>query len=125
MEAGSLRPLRAIEDVSDLPLVGRPRTEGQGRRPPGPGGLLFDHTGADEPAVGVLSVVQHRLPQRLRPRARTQRLAVDGAWRLLVARLLRDDRRTDRGNLLARAGILFRRPARVPVPSLPVQDDAG
>ena len=55
-----------LEDLSDLPLVGRPRTQGQGRRPPGPGRLLFHQPGADEPAIVVLSVVQYRLPQRLR-----------------------------------------------------------
>ena len=32
-----------------------------------PGGLLLDLAGADEPAIGLLSLVQHRLPQRLRP----------------------------------------------------------
>ena len=125
LEAGPLRPLRAAEDLSDLPLVGRPRTQGPRRRPPGAGRLLFDLAGADEPAVGLLSLVQHRLSQRLRPGARPHRLAADGAWRLLVARLLRDDRRADRGNLFARPRILLRRPARVPVAGLSVQDDAG
>ena len=42
---------RAPEDLSDLPLVGRSRAQGQGRRPPGAGRLLFDHAGADEPAI--------------------------------------------------------------------------
>ena len=53
------------------------------------------------PTFGLLSLLQHRLSQCLRPRARTHRLGADGAWRLLVARLLRHDRRADRGNLFA------------------------
>ena len=125
LEAGSLRPLCAAEDLSDLPLVGRPRTQGPRRRPPGAGRLLLDHAGADEPAVGLLPLVQHRLSQRLRPVARTHRLGADGAWRLLVARLLRDDRRADRGNLFAGPRIVLRRPEVVPVPGLSVPDDAG
>ena len=110
VEAGSLRPLRAAQDLSDLPLVGRPWTQGPRRRPPGAGGFLLDHAGADEPAIGLLSFVQYRLSQRLRPRAGTYRLGTDGAWRLLLARLLRHDRRADRGNLCAGPGILLRRP---------------
>ena len=51
-------------------------------------------------------------PERLRPSTGPHRLAADGAWRLLVARLLRHDRRADRGNLLAGTGIVLRRPAR-------------
>ena len=50
-------------------------------------------------------------PNAYRQGARTHRLAADGAWRLLVARLLRHDRRTDRGNLFAGPRILLRRPA--------------
>ena len=51
-------------------------------------------------------------PERLRQGARTHRRAPDGAWRLLVARLLRHDRRPDRRDLRARARILLRRTAR-------------
>ena len=40
-------------------------------------------------------------PNAYRPLARTLRLGTDGAWRLFVARLLRHDRRADRGNLFA------------------------
>ena len=110
LEAGSLRPLCAAEDLSDLPLVGRSRTQGPRRRPPGAGRLLFHFAGADESAVGLLPLLQHRLSQRLRPGAGPHRLAADGAWRLLLARLLRHDRRTDRRNLFAGARILLRRP---------------
>src|SRR6266403_2070479 len=53
-------------DLNSPMLVGRPRTEGPRRRPPGAGRLLRHHAGADESAVGLLSVVQHRLSQRLR-----------------------------------------------------------
>src|SRR3981189_3344648 len=69
--------------------------------------------------------VREGAPQPLRQGAGTHWLAADGAWRLLVARLLRDDRRADRGNLFAGTGILLRRPARVPAAGLSVQDDAG
>ena len=100
--------------------------EGPRRRPPGAGRLLLDHAGADEPAVGLLSLVQHRLSRTPIDRAlgRTGSRA-DGAWRLLVARLLRDDRRADRGNLFAGARVLLRRPEGVPVPGLSVPDDAA
>src|SRR5258708_34562595 len=125
MEAGSLRPLWAAQDLSDLPLVGRSRPEGARRRPPGAGRLLCDLAGADESAVGLLSLVQYRLSQRVRSRAWAQRLAADGARRLLLARLLRHDRRADRRNLFAGARILLRRPARVPAAGLSVQDDAS
>src|SRR3954449_11025019 len=125
MEAGSLRPLRAAQDLSDLPLVGRSRTQGPRGRPPGAGRLLYDLTGTDESAVGLLSLLQHRLSERVRQGAGTYRLAADGAWRLLLARLLRDDRRADRGNLFARPRVLLRRPEIVPAAGLSVQDDAG
>ena len=64
-------------------------------------------------------------PERLRPRAWPHRLAPDGARRLLVGRLLFDDRRADAGDLRARPRRLPRRPARVPDPGLPVPHDAG
>ena len=62
-------------------------------------------------------------PNAYDSRARPYRLAADGAWRLLIARLLRDDGRADRGNLLARPRVLLRRPEVVPVPGLSVPDD--
>jgi murein L,D-transpeptidase YafK len=49
----------------------------------------------------------------------------DGARRLLVARLLRDDRRADRGNLRARARLVLRRPEVVPGAGLSVPHDAA
>jgi len=49
LEAGQCRPLRAFEDLSDLPLVGRAWPQGQVGRPAGAGGLLYDHPGPDEP----------------------------------------------------------------------------
>ena len=36
---------RAAEDLSDLPLVGRPRPQGPRGRPPGAGRLLYDLAG--------------------------------------------------------------------------------
>ena len=44
-------------------------------------------------------------PEHLRPRLGLHRLRADGARRLLVARLLRDDRRADPGNLRAGARV--------------------
>src|SRR5262249_33289109 len=102
-----------------------PRPEGPRGRPPGAGRLLLDLAGADESAVGLLSLLQHRLPERVRQGARPHRFAADGAWRLLVARLLRDYRRADRGNLLVGARILLRRPEAVPAEGLSVQDERG
>ena len=52
------------------------------------------------------------------------RRASDGAWRLLVARLLRDDRRADSRNLCARPRVVLRRPAVVPGAGLSVPHDA-
>src|SRR5205085_7091215 len=121
---GSLRSLRAAQDLSNLPLVGRSRTQGARGRSPGAGRFLFDHAGPDESAVGVLPVIQYRLPQCVRPGAGTYRLTAHGAWRLLLARLLGDDRRSNYGNLRARARILLRRPEGVSVPGLSVPDDA-
>ena len=39
--------------------------KGEGRRPAGTGRLLFDHPSADESEFGLLSVVQHGLPECL------------------------------------------------------------
>ena len=44
-----------------------------------PEGFYAIIAGTDESAIGVLPVVQHRLSQRLRPRARPHRLGADGA----------------------------------------------
>ncbi len=54
-----------LKTYPDLPLVGRSRSEEEGRRPPGAGGLLHDHAGADEPEFELLSRFQHRFPERL------------------------------------------------------------
>ena len=99
--------------------------EGQGRRPPGARGLLHDHPRADESEFQLLPRDQYRLPQRLRQSQRPPRRVPDDPWRLLLARLLRDDRRADRRNLFAGARILPRRPAIVPDPGLSVPHDAG
>ena len=89
-----------------------------------PEGFYTITPGPDEPELAVLSVVQPRLSQRLRPRARPHRRASDGARRLLVARLLLDDRRADRGNLRARPRGVLRRPEIVPGAGLSVPHDA-
>ena len=64
LEAGYDRPFRAAQGLSDLPLVGRSRPEGQGRRSPGARGLLHDHARPDESEFQLLSRDQYRLPQR-------------------------------------------------------------
>src|SRR6185503_4440020 len=117
------RRIRAAEDLSDLPLVGRSRPEETRRRPAGAGGLLHHQPRADESAVQLLPGVQYRLSERLRPRLGLYRLRADGAWRLLLARLLRDDRRADPGDLRAGARILLRRAERLPIAGLPVPHD--
>src|SRR3712207_8321966 len=53
------------------------------------------------------------------------RLRPDGAWRLLLARLLFDDRRADPGDLHARPPRLRGRAARFPGAGVPVPDDGG
>ena len=117
------RPIRAAEDLSDLPLVGRSRPEDQGRRPPGARGLLHHHARADESEFQLLSRLQHRFSEHLRPRLGPHRLRADGAWRLLVARLLRHDRRADPGDLRAGARVVLRRTEGIPVPGLSVPHD--
>ena len=64
-------------------------------------------------------------PNAYRPRPRPHRRAAHGARRLLVARLLFDDRRADPGNLRARPRRLLRRPEVVPGAGLSVPDDAA
>ena len=126
LEAGAVdRPLRPSEGLRDLRLVGRARPEDQGGRPAGAGGLLHDPPGADEPELRLLPRLQHRLPERVRPLARAHRLGADGARRLLVARLLFDDRREHPGDLHARPARLPGRPARVPGAGVPLPHDAG
>ena len=114
-----------LEDLSDLPLVRRARPQDQGRRPPGAGGLLQHHPRPDESELAILPVVRSRLSERLRPRPRPHRRAAHGARRLLVARLLFDDRRADLGNLRARPRLLLRRPEIVPGAGLSVPDDGA
>src|SRR6185437_9474337 len=83
----------------------------------------YDHAGPDESQLELLSRLQHRLSQRLRSLAGPHRLRVDGAWRLLVARLLRDDGRADPGNLCAGARVILRRSEGISVRSLSVPHD--
>ena len=90
-----------------------------------PEGFYTITPGQMNPNSQYLSVVRSRLSERLRPRARPHRRAPDGARRLLVARLLLDDRRADLGNLRARPRGVLRRPALVPGAGLSVPHDAG
>src|SRR5215470_19979560 len=101
-------------------MVGRSRPEEEGRRPAGPRGLLHHYAGADESEFELLPRLQHRVSEYLRSRLGLHRLRSDGAWRLFLARLLRDDRRADSGNLRARTGIFFWRTKGIPASGLPV-----
>ena len=101
LEADRRRRLQAVQDLRDLRLVGRARPQDQGRRPAVARGLLHHHARPDEPELELLPRLQHRLSQQVRPRLRPHRLEPDGARRLLVARLLLDDRRVDRRDLCA------------------------
>ena len=61
-----------------------------------PEGFYTITPGADESELAItISSFNLGFPNAYRPRARPHRRAPDGAWRLLVARLLRDDRRAD------------------------------
>src|SRR4029078_8567015 len=53
------------EDLTAPRMVGRSRTEEEGRRPAGARGLLHHHARADEPEFQLLSPVQHRLSKCL------------------------------------------------------------
>ena len=97
------RPVPAAEGLSDLPLVGRAWPEDKRRRSSGARRLLLDHARPDESELQLLPRHQYRLPQRLRQSQRLYRRVPDDPRRLLVARLLRHDRRADRRNLFAGA----------------------
>ena len=88
-EGRTLRPLRHLPD---LPLVGAARAEAERGRPAGARGLLYDRLRAAQSEQPVAPRVQSRLPQRVRQVEGALRLIHHGAWRLLVDRLLRDDR---------------------------------
>ena len=90
-----------------------------------PEGFYTITPGQMNPNSNYYLVVQHRLPERLRPRLGPHRRLPDGPWRLLVARLLRHDRRADRRDLRAGARRLLRRPEGVPGPGLSVPHDGG
>ena len=64
------------------------------------------------PNSQVPSGVQPRLSQRLRPVAAAHRRVPDGPRQVQVGRLLRHDRRADRGDLRAGARGVHRRPRR-------------
>ena len=100
--------------------------EDQGRRPPGAGGLLHDHARPDESELAATtSSFNIGFPNAYDRAQRPHRRVPHGARRLLVARLLRHDRRADRGNLRARARVVLRRPDVLPGAGLSVPDDAA
>src|SRR5215207_4137014 len=65
LEEGPQWALRASQDLPDLPLVGPAWPQTQAGRPANARGLLCGHAHADEPELGLLSVLQHRLSERL------------------------------------------------------------
>ena len=99
------RRIRAAQDLSDVPMVGTTWSEEARRRHAGAGRLLFDCAGADEPQLPLLSGVQRRLSERIRPGLWAHRRQRDGARSLLVRRLLLDDRRPGRRHLRDRPRI--------------------
>ena len=66
LERGQNRPLRAAQDIPDLPLVGRAWSKNQAGRPPGAGRILHNHARPDESQFQLLSCDQHRFSQQLR-----------------------------------------------------------
>ncbi len=99
------RRIRAAQDLSDVPMVGTTRPEEARRRHAGAGRLLLDRAGADEPQLPLLSGVQRRVPERIRPGLWAHRRQCDGARSLFVRRLLLDDRRAGRRHLCDRPRI--------------------
>ena len=97
------RRICAAQDLPDVSLVGAARSEEARRRHAGAGRLLLDRAGADEPQFPLLSGVQRRIPERIRPGLWAHRRQCDGARRLFVCRLLLDDRRAGRRHLRDRA----------------------
>ena len=77
------------------------------------------------PELQLLPRLQHGIPERVRSLARPHRLRVDGARRLLVARLLFHDRRKHPGDLHARPARLSGRAARFPGAGFSVPHDGG
>ena len=65
LEGRPERPHGAAQDLSDLPLVGRSRSEDQARRPPGARGVLHDHAEPDESELQLLPLDQSWLSERL------------------------------------------------------------
>src|SRR5262249_46996042 len=124
LETGHHRALSAGESLSDLSLVGRIGPQESRRRPAGTRRLLFDQPRIDEPEFQLLPRDQHGLSQCLSQSEWIHRRILDDSLLLLVARLLRDDRRTDRPNLLAGTRVVPRRPEAIPNPGISVPYNA-
>ena len=124
LEAGSRRPIRAAEDLSDLPLVGRSRAEEQGRRPPGARRASTPSPRADESAI----------PITISPSIPAIRTPIDRAWGCTGSELMVHGDCSSRGcyamtdeqiqeiYALARE-VVLRRAERLPVAGLPVPHD--
>ena len=93
-------------------------------RPPGAQRLLHHHARPDESAIGLLPVVQIGYPNAYDRSLGHTGLQANGARRLLVAGLLRHDRRADRRNLRARPRSPRRLERGFQVQAYPVPDDA-
>ena len=97
---GARRPIRAPQDLSRSAAgrasSARRRREGDRQVPEG---FYTVTPGADEPELGLLSVASTSAIPTPRPRHGPHRRRHHGARRLLVARLLRHDRRADRRDL--------------------------
>ena len=92
LEADGERPLRAAQDLSDLPLVGPARPEDERRRPPGTRGLLHGHAGQMNPNSRYYLSFDAGFPNAF-DRSLGRSGGDHGARLVLVARLLCHDGR--------------------------------
>ena len=89
-----------------------------------PEGFYTITPGLMNPNSSYYLAINTGFPNAYRPLPRAHRRLPDDPRRLLLARLLRHDRRADRRNLFARARVVLRRPEGVPDPGLSVPHDA-
>src|SRR5277367_968310 len=101
LEAGHHGPFPDFQDLSDLSVVGRSWSEIASRRPSDSRGILYHHAKIDESEFKLLSCDQHWLSQQIRQGKRPRWHFSYDSRRLLVERLLCDDRRAEQRDLFA------------------------
>src|SRR6516225_4149220 len=102
LEAGHYRPFPDAQGLPNLSVVGRSWAKVARGRSSGSRGVLHDYVRVDESEFQLLSSNQHWLSQQLRQGERPRRHLSYDPRRLLVERLLCDDRRANGRDLLAR-----------------------